>query len=450
MVTSKFIWESFEKYRNNIFYVDSTQSITYKEFLDSVFRIVNNFSRLYSRNEKVAVTASSTIEFLQLFFALLYNGSIPVLISNSMPEQQIDLLLQSINCTKRITSDDFNINNQSLLEINTPNEIEDATIIFTSGSSSISKAILHTYSNHYYSALGSNQNILLERNDRWLMSLPMHHIGGLSILFRVILSGATVVGYNKSISLAETIDTYTITHLSVVEAQLKKMLEEPKKLQTLKAVLAGGGYVSEELITYALSKKIPLYRTYGLSEMTSQVTTTSQNVDELELQTSGKLLKFRELQISDNDEILVRGEVLCKKYLNTKMHIDSEGWFHTGDRGTIDSNGNLIVSGRLDNMFISGGENIYPEPIEQLLLSMPEMEEVCIVPIYDSRFGEVPILFYKTINGEELDSSAVFEFLQDKVQPFEIPKKILYFPNSYQPLGIKLNRKFFKDYLQLI
>ena len=448
MVTNKFIWDAFNKNADNLFYLDSNISVLYSDFYKSVISIATSIREKYQPNEKVALIANTNLEFLQLFFALIYNGSFPVLLSASMPQQQIDMLLKSIACTKKLTPEQIKLEPiLQKIDIN-PIESEDASIIFTSGSSSIAKAVLHTFSNHYYSALGSNENIQLKQNDRWLLSLPMHHVGGLSILFRMLLAGASVVGYNKTLSLANIIEKFEISHISVVEAQLKKLLEEPKKLKTLQAVLAGGGQISEDLISYALNKNLPLYKTYGMSEMSSQITTTSPNAPIQDLQTSGKLLQYRELMISETSEILVRGEVLCKKYLNAKIEIDPDGWFHTGDIGSLDADNNLTVSGRVDNMFISGGENIYPESIEQIILSMDEMEEACIVPMYDGRFGQVPVLFYKTSDGEEIDSSTLLEFLQDKVQSFEIPKKIFYFPKSYKPLGIKLNRKFFKDYIE--
>ncbi len=428
MITSKFVWESFEKYKDETFYINEKSSVSYGQFYQKVKTIANQ-NKLQNKNEKEVLYIDSSLDSLVTLFSFFYCGTIPILLSKKMPKDKATELLLSIQ-NEKLSSN------------------ENATIIFTSGSTSTPKAILHTYSNYYYSALGSNENIPIHKNDKWLLSLPLHHIGGLSILFRVLISGGTLVGYDKAISLEETISKHSITHLSVVATQLKRMIQNLEKLQTLKAILVGGGQVSGDLIRDATILNLPIYKTYGMSEMSSQITTTSENASQEELRTSGKILKYREIEIADDNEILVRGEVLCKQYLNGNMHIDSDGWFHTGDIGSLDAKGNLTVLGRKDNMFISGGENIYPEPIEKLLMQMDNIEEVCIVPKEHTEFGQVPVLFYKTENNTEISIGFVKEFLHDKVMSFEIPKEIYLFPKEYKSQGIKLDRAFLKQWIK--
>ncbi len=428
MITSKFIWDSFEKHSDELFYVDSLRTVSYKEFYQKIVQVANQNKSSYRKNKKVVITADSSFDFLIENFAVMYSGALPVLISSQTPKEQRTDLVQSIIGKDSTSSDN-------------------ATIIFTSGSTSIAKAVMHTYSNHYYSALGSSVNLPFQNGDRWLLSLPLHHIGGLSIIFRALLGGGTLVGYDKSTDIAETIQTQQVTHISLVATQLRKLLDAPDQLKSLKAILVGGGFIGEDLITHALDLNLPIYKTYGMSEMSSQVTTTPSNASPTELQTSGKVLKYREIKITDDNEILVKGEVLALTYLNAEMHIDSKGWFHTGDIGSLDKTGNLTVLGRKDNMFISGGENIYPEPIEKILIQMHNFSEVSVVPKDDSKFGQIAVLFYKSTDGEEIELEQIKNYLLDKVQHFEIPKEIHSFPKEYQLLGIKLNRSFLKNYL---
>lgn len=447
MITSKFIWESFEKFGEEIFYVNDTISVSYEQFYLKIKQAANQKELRFNKNEKVAFVIDSSLDSLVMLFAIIYNGSIPVLLSKETEQKQIGILLASIQCQHLMPLVNFD---EELIDssVKVPEEIENGTIIFTSGSASVAKAVLHSYGNHYYSALGSNDNIQVQKKDRWLLSLPMHHIGGLSIIFRTLLDGGTLVAYDKATSLADTVQKYNITHLSVVSTQLRRLLKEQKKLKSLKAVLVGGGMVPDSLIADAVALNLPIYKTYGMSEMTSQVATTSQDASIEELQTSGKVLNYREVCIADNNEILVRGEVLCKQYLNSEIQIDSSGWFHTGDIGSLDSSGNLTIVGRKDRMFISGGENIYPEPIEKILMQMDNIEEVCIIPRDNLEFGQVPVLFYKTDNGQEFSITDVKEFLKDKVLPFEIPKELFLFPEEYKELGIKLNRSFLNRWLE--
>ena len=429
LITSKFIWDSFEKFSDELFYQNETKRYSYGQFLQKVIERASQLQSTYSQHEKVSISLDSSLESLVLFFTLLKINAIPVIISKQTLPKQITLLMNSIQ-DKKILSENK------------------ATIIFTSGSSTTPKAILHTFANHYYSALGANANIALQKKDRWLLSLPMHHIGGLSIIFRTLIVGGTLIGYDKTVSIEDTIAQNKVTHVSVVATQLQRMLSYPKKLQSLNMVLVGGGIVPDELIRKALELNLPIYKTYGMSEMTSQVTTTSQGAKLEELFTSGKILDYRELKISEDNEILVKGKVLCRNYLNAKINIDADGWFHTGDLGCVDSNNNLLVLGRKDRMFISGGENIYPEPIEQIILEFENLFEVCIVPKDNKEFGQVPVMFYKTKNSDEVLYIEFKEFLQNKLMPFQIPKEIFLFPKNYKPLDIKPNYKFLIEWLQ--
>lgn len=428
MITSKFVWESFEKYKDEIFYTNENINISYKQFYQKIKQAACQNELLYTKNEKTVFLIDSSLESLITFFAIIYNSAVPVLFSKQTPKEKVEKLFNSIQDNEFLTS-------------------EDATIIFTSGSSSIPKAVLHTYGNHYYSALGSNENIPVHINDRWLLSLPLHHIGGLSIVFRVLLSGGTLVDYNKSISLEDTIESRKITHVSVVSTQLRRMLHYSGKLKSLKAVLVGGGMVTDDLIIKAVGLNILIYKTYGMSEMSSQVTTTLPSASQEELLTSGKVIKYRKIKIASDNEILVKGEVLCKRYLNAEIPIDKDGWFHTGDIGLLDSNGYLTVLGRKDRMFISGGENIYPEPIEKIILGMDIIVKSCIVSKKSDEYGEVGVLFYKTEDRREISITQLKEFLQDKVYPYEIPKELYKFPKEYKPLGIKPNYIFLKTWI---
>lgn len=428
MITSKFVWESFEKFKDEIFYINDNTTISYKQFYQKIKQAACQKELLYKKNEKTTFFIDSSLESLITFFAIIYNNAVPVLLSKQTPKEKVEKLLDSISGKVSFKT-------------------EDATIIFTSGSSSLPKAVLHTYSNYYYSALSSNENIRVQINDRWLLSLPLHHIGGLSIVFRTLLAGGTLVGYDRTVPLENTININKVTHVSVVSTQLRRILHSPQKLKSLKAVLVGGGMVPDDLITKAVELNIPIYKTYGMSEMSSQVTTTSQDAAQEELLTSGKILKYRKIHIADDNEILVKGEVLCKRYVNAEIPIDKDGWFHTGDIGSFDSSENLIVLGRKDRMFISGGENIYPEPIEKIIMGMDTIVKSCIVSKKSDEYGEVGVLFYKTEDGIEISITQLKKFLQDKIHLYEIPKELYKFPKEYKPLGIKPNYTFLKTWV---
>ena len=314
-----------------------------------------------------------------------------------------------------------------------------ATIIFTSGSTGAPKAALHTFGNHYHSALGSNANIALRPGDRWLHSLPLYHVGGLSIIFRCLLAGATVAFPQPGTTLGESIAGLAATHISVVSTQLSRLLRESANLGGLEAVLMGGGPVPSSLVDEALVRGLPLHTSYGLTEMASQVTTTPPGASLRELRTSGRALPGREVSLSERGEILVRGATLFAGYVEgeeSDRPLDEEGWFHTRDLGELDESGYLRVGGRLDNLFISGGENVQPEEIEEALCRLNGVDEAVVVPVSDEEFGARPVAFVRMNDAEPRDLARELEPVLPR---FKIPVSFHPWPEEARR-GMKADR----------
>jgi O-succinylbenzoic acid--CoA ligase len=181
------------------------------------------------------------------------------------------------------------------------------------------------------------------------------------------------------------------------------LLREDIELAGLKAVLMGGGPVSASLVDEALSRGLPVHTSYGLTEMASQVTTTPPGASLEALRTAGRVLPEREVSISEEGEILVRGATLFSGYVEggrLDLPLDADGWFHSGDLGELDENGDLHLLGRRDNLFISGGENIQPEEIEEVLCRLDGIDEAVVVPVPDPEFGYRPVAFVRA-DGDE-------------------------------------------------
>jgi O-succinylbenzoic acid--CoA ligase len=221
--------------------------------------------------------------------------------------------------------------------------------------------------------------------------------------------------------------------------------QKSESTQSLKAVLLGGSQIPGTLIERALQKDLPLYTSYGSTEMSSQATTTTIGDLKLNSESSGKLLQDRELKIDSDGEILVKGKTLGKGYISGKGVLpftDSNGWFHTGDLGSLDDNQNLIVTGRKDNMFVSGGENIHPEEIEQQLLFYKEIIDICVVDIPDVEFGARPVAFVKSEYDEKINENDLKEYLKNKLAPFKIPDRFFSWPEEMN--GIKPDRWYLR------
>ena len=179
--------------------------------------------------------------------------------------------------------------------------------------------------------------------------------------------------------------------------------------------------------------------------MASQVTTTSPNASSQEIYTSGTLLPFRSLKIAPDGELLVKGQTLFLGYKEGEQitnPIDDLGWYHTGDLGKFDAQGFLSVWGRKDNMFISGGENIYPEQIENAIQLHPDIHQVLVVPVFDHKFGQRPVAFIDAgqVRGilQEIEA-----FLEGKLPRYMYPIAYFDWEDAPERVGIKDSRKEF-------
>ena len=370
---------------------------------------------------RVALYLPKDERYVVLLLALIRAGHVACPISDRLPPQGVAPLLKRAACSALISDDEkllqtvgadlYKVRSETLPEAGSPSERAEptdiplarpATIIFTSGSTGVSKAALHTFGNHYYNALGSNANIALQPGDRWLHSLPLYHVGGISILFRCLLAGATVALPEAGMPLGEAVGGLGATHVSLVATQLLRLLREDADLDGLEAVLMGGGPVPAYLVDEALARGLPVYTSYGLTEMASQVTTTPPGASPEELRTAGRILPHREVSISERGEILVRGETLFVGYVEGERidrSLDADGWFHTRDLGGLDEKGCLRVRGRMDNLFISGGENVQPEEIEDAICRLEGVDEAVVVPVPDEEFGARPVAFVRSDGG---------------------------------------------------
>jgi O-succinylbenzoic acid--CoA ligase len=381
---------------------------------------------------RVALYLQRDERYVALVLALIRAGHVACPVSDRLPPRGVAPLLERAACSALISEDEALLQTagtdilkrgpEDLLREGglraEPTDIpleRPATIIFTSGSTGVPKAALHTFGNHYYSALGSNANIDLRPGDRWLHSLP-----------------------EPGTTPAEAIAGLGATHVSLVSTQLSRLLRESADLGGLEAVLMGGGPVPTSLIDEALSRGLPVHTSYGLTEMASQVTTTPPGASPEELRTAGRVLPNREVSISEEGEILVRGATLFAGYADGReldLPLDAEGWFHTRDLGELDENGFLRVRGRIDNLFISGGENIQPEEIEEALCRLERIDEAVVVPVSDEEFGARPVAFVRTDSRVRNLSKE----LEPVLPRFKIPISFHPWPESEQR-DIKVDR----------
>lgn len=330
------------------------------------------------------------------------------------------------------------------------NQNQPITVMFTSGSSAEPKAAVHSFGNHYYNALGSNKNIKLKKNDAWLLSLPLYHVSGLSLLFRSATSQSALTLPQAKLKLNQTVAKESFSHISLVPSQLCMLLEKKvcvKKLQSLKAILLGGSAIAPNLIKKSRKLNLPVYFSYGMTEAASQIATTGKPLNSSK-NPKCKVLLYRQLRINKDSEILVKGPILFLGYLQASGKItppakDKNGWFHTKDLGRL-NNKTLAVTGRLDNMFISGGENIQPEEIEKHIYRLNGVDRTVVIPVKDPIWGMRPAAFIKFRKDIKISHKQLKAALSKLMPAYKIPARIYSWPRFVKESRSKIIRKTFK------
>lgn len=316
-----------------------------------------------------------------------------------------------------------------------------ATMTLTSGSSGMPKAVVHSLSAHLENADGLLQRMTFDYCDSWLLSLPLFHVSGQSIIWRWLLKGATLVIRDMR-QLAGALES--CTHASLVPTQLWRLLAQSESILSLKQVLLGGAMIPTDLTLEAEKRGINCWCGYGLTELAATVCAKKANG----LPGVGLPLPNRDMKL-ENNQIYLKGAGLALGYwVNEQIVplVDEQGWFPTRDKGVIEQ-GELRILGRLDNEFFSGGEGIQPEDIERVLLTHPLIEQAFIVPVLDKEFGHRPVAVIQS--EQTLDLEQVLQWLDGKVARFQLPVACYTLPESLTNGGIKISRKAICDWVTI-
>lgn len=377
------------------------RTLTYSQFDAALANQVNLLkTRGIKPHSHAAFIAYPSLSTILLLFSLFRLRAVACPLSFRTPSEQVPLLAARCGAPHLLHAEDFPIVTTPQTHFpSTYGSDQLATILMTSGSTGTPKAACHTINNHMTNAQGAFQPLQCSQSTRWLLSLPLFHVGGLALLFRCFIAGGTVVLSHSPLS--DALLDGNMTHASLVPTQLFRLLQEPpEKIAQIASfttcLLIGGAPLSASLAHKALNHNLPLYTTYGMTEMSSIITlaATQEITTRLHM---GKPLPHRELSLNSHGEILVRGATLFSGYWDAEQQqirpAITEGWFETKDLGEISSEGELTWLGRRDRLFISGGENIQPEEIETALCSLPGILAARVLPIDDPEFGKRPIAY---------------------------------------------------------
>jgi O-succinylbenzoic acid--CoA ligase len=291
--------------------------------------------------------------------------------------------------------------------------------VMTSGSTGTPDPVGLTYGNFLWSAVASAFNIGVGPADRWLCCLPLSHISGLGIVMRSVIYGTTAVihdGFDVD-RVAESLERDEITVVSLVTTMLTRLLEAGADLSGPRAILIGGGPVPEDPLEEALGRGATVVQTYGLTEACSQVTTLAPADARRKLGSAGRPLLTTHLRIQDG-EILVQGPTVAPG------RADADGWLHTGDLGRIDEEGFLYVDDRMDDLIVTGGENVVPAEVEKVLLRHPEVADAAVVGREDPEWQQAVTAIVVLTDGSEASPDDLRRHCAESLAGFKVPKRV--------------------------
>ena len=453
------LWQHWANLRPNaIALVTESQSMTWESVSQQVTDLKTYFlMQGVTQGQCIVLRGKNSVDLLLSQLALIACGARVLPLNPRLPERLLAELLPHLNVSAAIDfTDESNllanyrhldyqlyyhfIGDEKVAPVVFQEAIQQpATLILTSGSTGLPKAAVHSVAAHLNSAAGVVNMMNYQQDDCWLLSLPLFHVSGQGIVWRWLLQGGALAV--KNLPLAQAL--HGVTHASLVPTQLWRLLNDNSMANiALKAVLLGGASIPSTLTDLAQQHGIACWSGYGMTEMASTVCAKRADGKKgVGLPLKGKQIRLvgGEIQIQSDSQAL-------GYWFDGQIHPLNclDNWFKTNDKGAF-IDGEYQILGRLDNLFISGGECVQPEDIESVINSYPDISQSFIIPIDDVQFGQRPVAVIEA--NESVGLHQLADWLKDKLAPYQYPMALYYLDPELKAGGIKVSRQQVKKWL---
>ena len=366
----------------------------------------------------------------------------PKEIENQLAQLDVTTVLHSVERREQLPNSISTIVFESLEHILSYEEADDtfdwtfedrdiAVIMNTSATTGQFKSVPLRWGQIRAHVQASKEVLGKTEQDNWLMVLPLFHVSGLSILLRSLYNGTAVTILPKydEAQVLKLIESENINMMSLVPTILTQ-LEPSISHHKLRVILLGGEFIPMALIDACEKKSLPIYKTYGMTETFSQSVTFSVLDYPHKRDSVGKPLPGMQVRIDKPDadgvgEIHLTGPMVMTGYID-KEPIDGD--LNTDDIGYVDEDGFVYILNRRKDLIISGGENIYPKELEDLVYILPSVKECAVVPVPDPKWGQVPALFVAFHDGESMTADEIVSFMTKSLAKYKVPKYVKILP----------------------
>jgi o-succinylbenzoate---CoA ligase len=382
-----------------------------------------------NRGERVAIALAPGIGFAQALHACWLLGAIAVPVDLRLtPAERAEIGAGASVLVERPLRDSSSGGRESeTLAYEAVHDLDAVcAVIHTSGTTSAPKPVELTYGNFLWSALGSGVALGIDPAERWLCTLPLSHVGGLSILVRSAIYATTAVVHERfQVDRAlDALEKERVSLVSLVSTTLARLLDAGlRDPPALRCALTGGGPVPAALLRRAREAGVPVLETYGLTECCSQAATAPLAASDDA--GAGVPLFCTSTEIAPDGEILLSGPTVARSA------VAADGRLHTGDLGRIDANGFLRVSGRNVDTIVTGGENVAPSEVEAALETHAHVLEAAVVGREDPQWGEAVTAIVLTTKGADVSERSLREHCSALLAPYKVPKRVEF---ASQPL----------------
>lgn len=304
-------------------------------------------------------------------------------------------------------------------------------VLWTSGTGGRPRGVALTGANLEASVAGATGRLGLGPGDRWLATLGLAHVGGLVLVLRAAATGAALIARGRfhADEASHLLDAAGATHASLVPTMLRQLLDlrGDRGSPALRCVLIGGAHCPRPLVDRALAAGVPLALTYGMTEAASQAATAPPPLVRRKPGTVGAPLEGVELRVDEAGEVILRGTNVAAGYVGSDLPLlDARGWLRTGDLGEIDADGHLWITGRRADRIVTGGVNVDPAEVEDVLRLHAGVSDAVVIGLPDERWGETVAAAVVRASGAYPDPSELEGLARARLTNAKVPRRWLF------------------------